>query len=263
MSNNIEVIGVTPAASFPKYSPHDPVSQICETDKLCIPEQKPSMECILEVKVSISVCSHKIICTTLGEKLIIEGIKHIRVMYVADEPCQSVHSAHFDIPFYTFILLKEKKCEINNILASVEDISIKQLDCRCFSVSLIIFICAELRKKNYGCGTKKHSYINCYGENKLYKYRIRENDKCDDMCDDNDYCKQYDKHYDKDYCNCDEKHKGACDDKFKCEQYCEDKDDVKIDAYLESKTVNEFNHCNLTYEGCKDCTYKKDCPFLK
>ena len=42
-----------------------------------------------------------------GWKLIIEGVLDHKIEYVADLPEQSVHSAHFRVPFSTFIILPE------------------------------------------------------------------------------------------------------------------------------------------------------------
>lgn len=240
MSNYIEISGVTPATSFPKYSSNMPSNQICETDILCIPEQKPSIESILQVKVNVLVCSHEIICTCVGEKLVIEGVKHINIMYVADEPCQSVHSAHFDIPFCTFILLKEKNCEVVDIFAAIEDIKIKQLDSRRFSLSLIIFICPEFKKKNNPCKTDPYPCTNYYRED----------------CENNYY-----KHKSKDHDNW----KNKYDNDVSCPSHCNEEiiKDTCVSHEYNYKEMDKPNYCCGDYQVCKYCCKRDKCSNYK
>ena len=299
MSNYIEISGITPANSFPKYSPHVPSNQICETDILSIPGQKPSMECILQVKVNVLICSHEVICTCVGEKLVIEGVKHINVMYVADEPCQSVHSAHFDVPFCMFILLKKKNCEIADIFAAIEHIKVKQLDCRHFSLSVIIFACPEFKKKSNPCKVEKSPYNNyckddCHNnyykyKNIDYKYCETKYDKCDckehdnwenkyDQCDckehdnwENKYdqydCKDHDNwenKYDKCDCKDHDNWKNKYDHDFSGHPHysLEEKENKdKCDKYKYTEK-DEPNYC-CNYQVCKYC-YKRDkCSYYK
>lgn len=93
-------------------------------ETLEIPNLKPDIEQILSVTASIQIISQRVIKTptlivggvvnelenaegirTTGRKLVIEGILHQKVIYTADVDDQSVHSAHFDIPFSAFIIL--------------------------------------------------------------------------------------------------------------------------------------------------------------
>ena len=106
MNNSIRIHGITPHSHYPNQNCHEECIQTCENDRLCLPPRKPNIECLLEVCVSVSVCSHKIIWTPMGHKLVIEAVKRIKIMYVAEDACQSCHSAHCDIPFCMFVLLK-------------------------------------------------------------------------------------------------------------------------------------------------------------
>jgi len=72
-------------------------------EQLVIPDPKPDIEQLLEVIVHPRIDKCKIIDTPLGKKLIINGHLKQQILYVADVPCQSVHSAHFTVPFCTFI----------------------------------------------------------------------------------------------------------------------------------------------------------------
>lgn len=158
----IEISGITPHDHFPKCPRNHPCGQICETDQLCVPKQKPNIKCILQVLANISISSFKTICTPLGKKLVIDGVKHIKILYVADEPCQNVHSAHFDVPFCMFILLNDKNYEIVDVFTGIEYISIHQLSHRCFSISIIIFACPIFKKKDDPCHPHSKEYINCH-----------------------------------------------------------------------------------------------------
>lgn len=100
---------------FPETS--DVFKQLFVEDTFCLPEAKPDIEQIIKVIGSLDVKNKKIIKTTKGVslegqilsgwKLIIEGCIKLKIQYVADEPEQSVHSAHASIPFSTFIVLPE------------------------------------------------------------------------------------------------------------------------------------------------------------
>lgn len=97
-------IGVTPYEKLPKNPKYFTETSIEET--LIIPTQKPDAEQLLSVIVSPEVLSLKIIETPvmstpegqnlLGAKLIIELKINEKILYVADEPTQSVHAAHFE-----------------------------------------------------------------------------------------------------------------------------------------------------------------------
>ncbi|MCT4508397.1 MAG: DUF3794 domain-containing protein [Tepidibacter sp.] len=202
----IQITGVTPYDHFPNCLKNHPCSQICETDRFFIPKQKPNIHNILQVIADVSVCSFKVICTPLGKKLVIDGTKHIKILYVADDPCQNVHSAHFDIPFCMFILLKDIDCEVIDVFTGIEHISICQLDCRSFTLSMIIFACPifEDKDKHKHC----HSDENCK-QNINYNIQIHCNpdqncnvdyrlDKNKAICKDNCYsnsCNSYPSYY--------------------------------------------------------------------
>lgn len=241
MSDYIEIWGVTPASSFPKCSSHCPSNQICETDKLCIPRQKPPMECILQVSVNLSLCSHKIICTPIGKKLVIEGVKHIKIIYVAEKSCQSVHCAHFDVPFYMFILLKDIPYEVIDVCTAIEDIQVHQLDCRCFSLSTIIFGCPKFKKDKKHCSHHIYNEIDCCDED-------FENKSLQKDCED-----------------CESPHDKTCWYPSKCysDVNLKTKVDCKVDVECKSKKTNISNDCDGSYQTCKYCPNRNKCTYYK
>jgi len=140
-SKFVDVTGITPTSQFPNCPPRHPFTEFCETDKLCIPHPNPNIRVVLEVCVNVVICSAKIICTPVGNKVVVEGTKQIKVTFAADDPCQSVHCAHFEIPFCSIILLGPIKDEVIQVCSAIEDISVRCLDCRCLIVNTVIFIC--------------------------------------------------------------------------------------------------------------------------
>lgn len=146
IDNCIEISGITSSEYYPKDLLNLPCKQICETDKLILPKSKSDIESICQVFGNISVCSYDIIKTPLGKKLVIKGKKHIKMLYVGKEPCQTMYCTHFDIPFCTFILLGDIDCEIAEIFTALEYIDINQLDNRSLLVSEIVFLCPIFNK---------------------------------------------------------------------------------------------------------------------
>jgi len=144
----IEISGITPVSHFPKCPPHHPCTQFCESDKLCIPYQKITPENLREICFKLSIDSFKIICTPAGKKLVIDGTKHIKIFFMCDGPHQVVHSAEFEIPFCTFILLKDIEDQVVEICSVVEDVTVKIHNRNFFTVTSIIFVCPVFKKGN-------------------------------------------------------------------------------------------------------------------
>jgi uncharacterized repeat protein (TIGR01451 family) len=116
--------------------------QISIDGNLQIPIQKPDAEDILDSIVSVFVATTTLIKTPIGKsyegqnltgwKVIVQGKLLIKIKYVADEATQSVHVAHYEVPFSTFLVLPEdfKKCASIRAEVIVEDIFFKLLDNR-------------------------------------------------------------------------------------------------------------------------------------
>lgn len=157
-TNNIEIQGITPQSEFPICPPHHPCSQICQTDKLFLSCEQ-DIQKILKVIVTVSISSFKIINTPLGKKVVVHGIKHIKVISAIDKDCNCTHSACFDIPFCLFIKLKDMDTEIVKICAIVEDISVQCLKHQFLLLSIIIFACPIF--KNQQNPPDSHYQNNC------------------------------------------------------------------------------------------------------
>ncbi|MFD3156311.1 DUF3794 domain-containing protein [Haloimpatiens sp. FM7330] len=104
-----------------------------------IPCEKPEIETIDKVFVKVDIISKRLVDTPAppnatdenqegtrlsGKKLVIEGILKQRVVYTADVPQQTVHSAHFCKPFSAFIVIDpadiaEEKFDVETCIEDV------------------------------------------------------------------------------------------------------------------------------------------------
>lgn len=138
--------------------------QMYVSETLLIPALKPDIETINSVDISASVICKHVIATPrtfddsgvtpipmpnlegkllTGRKLIIEGQLCQKVVYTANLPDQSVHSAHFFVPFSSYIVVPKDivvldvngnqvtrdACDVNfDVNICIEDAAICRLD---------------------------------------------------------------------------------------------------------------------------------------
>lgn len=130
--------------------------QISIDQNLCIPSVKPDIEEINDMKVEAEILECHVINTPVitsnegqtlsGYKLIFRGVLKEIIEYTSATIEQSVHSAHYQIPFSSFIILPStftlgSKIDIQGI---VEDIYYKQIDERCFFKNITLLINAKI-----------------------------------------------------------------------------------------------------------------------
>lgn len=236
----IQILGVTPIDEFPHCGSSQFCKEFCETDKLTIPCQKPDIKDMIEVCVSVSINGFKIICTPQGKKLIIDGVKHVKLMYSAYKSCQSVHCAHFDIPFCEFILLRHPFEKVVCINTAIEHICVHSINCRDVILSVIVLLCPVFKKHchyidpcsedNHGCEDDCH----------------HDNHECEDDCnDDNCECE--------DDCSCHEEHHNNCR-KFPEESSCHEEHhkQYKIKDRENMEEKYDFSNCNTSYYYCDE-----------
>ncbi|MGG7178579.1 SPOCS domain-containing protein [Clostridium paraputrificum] len=135
--------------------------QISIDDNLCIPEVKPDIEEINDMKVEAKIVECHVIKTTnnisnegqilSGYKLIVRGVLKEFIEYTSNTEEQSVHSAHYSIPFSTFIVLPSNfvigsKIDVE---AKVEDVYHKLINCRCFFKNVTLLINAKVMSCEY------------------------------------------------------------------------------------------------------------------
>lgn len=121
-------------------------TQISIPETLTIPEQKPDIEQINSVNISVEIIRKKIIVTPTslvdneegksltGNKLIVEGNLCQAISYTADVPEQSIHTAHFVVPFSAYIVIPattdlDKNYQVNPCVEDVFvlDVSKRQI----------------------------------------------------------------------------------------------------------------------------------------
>ncbi len=143
---------------LPKNSLYFKEEDICEV--LCLPPQKPNIENLLDILVLPEVKDIKIIETIegtseegqnlTGVKLNIELKIKEKITYVANDLCQSVHSAHFEDLKSFFVILPKKindrdVCDLVNsgrinVIPYVESVYGRMIDERTIHKCILIFI---------------------------------------------------------------------------------------------------------------------------
>lgn len=157
INNLIEYAGI--ADNFPTNPTN--FKQLSVQENLELPCAKPDIEQITRVMADIRILRTKVIHTPgsaavpavsfegqmlTGNKLSVEGVLIQKIEYVADEPTQSVHAAHFSVPFSTFIVLPANfvKGTIVNVIPYIEDIYVKQIGKRNIFKNVTIILDAVL-----------------------------------------------------------------------------------------------------------------------
>ncbi|MGL5347274.1 MAG: DUF7507 domain-containing protein, partial [Peptostreptococcaceae bacterium] len=132
--------------------------QISVDEYLRIPSQKPDMEGINSISATIDIVNTHIIKTPIdysnesqrltGFKLIVNGVLNQVVEYTACVPEQTVHSAHYKVPFSSFIVLPEDftECSRIEVQGIVEDVYYKEQDSRCFFKNVTVLLVAKIMK---------------------------------------------------------------------------------------------------------------------
>lgn len=151
VKNLIQYIGI--ADDMPEN--HDVFKQLFVEDTFCLPHAKPDIEQLIKVSGELEIKSKKVVKTPKGVslegqaltgwKLVIEGVIRLRAQYAADEPEQSVHGAHINIPFSTYIVLPENFIQGTPITVSgyIEDIFSQQVGPRCIFNNITLLLTAE------------------------------------------------------------------------------------------------------------------------
>lgn len=166
VSGLVEGIGVADSLPFhPSF-----FSQITVPETLEIPCQKPDMEELLSVMVDAKVISMKLVKTPKGDginelvspegqflsgcKLVIELKLREKIKYIADEPTQSVHAAHFENVIHSvFVVVPcvfpttppvtiEEALRLNKVVVTpyIEDIYARMLDKRKIFKNIAILV---------------------------------------------------------------------------------------------------------------------------
>lgn len=126
--------------------------QFSVQETVCLPPAKPDIEQIVKVIAEVVTISTRVITTPIatsmegqiltGFKLIVEGEMRQKIEYVADEPTQSVHAAHSNVPFSTFIVLPADFAIGTPLVATgyIEDVFAVARDKRTIFKNIVILI---------------------------------------------------------------------------------------------------------------------------
>lgn len=142
MYHSIEISGVTSGSQLPENLSEILYLEHGETDTLCLPCQKPSIDTLLQLFVSTALCGIKPLCTPTGRKRLVHMVKQFKIMYVAAEPLQTVHSAYFQRHFSCCLPFATTAIEL-----AVADLSVLSVDCRSFTLSTLLLVYPNLEKK--------------------------------------------------------------------------------------------------------------------
>lgn len=179
MKDKIEIRGITSKCNYPDNIDYCYCKEVCETDRLVIPECKPSICSIIQVCVNVCIKDIKCINTIAGKKLIINAVKYIKIIYVAKDCSQSVHSCHFEIPFCTFILLKNCNFRVNDVFKALEYVSVYKTNSRTVYVSSVLVFCPCIKKCICECVDNDNKYIDsCIDETDTCSFENSEEDEC-------------------------------------------------------------------------------------
>lgn len=116
----IDIVGLCDLDSI-NFSTYPYWTQISIPENLLIPEQKPELEQINSLSIGVEVFRSKVIVTPdskweenyegkklTGRKLIVEGALFQTISYTALLEEQSIHTAHFMVPFSAYIVIPAK-----------------------------------------------------------------------------------------------------------------------------------------------------------
>jgi hypothetical protein len=152
----IEITGL--ADQFPTNPTN--FKQLSVQETLHIPVEKPDCEQLISVAARVEIINTRVVKTPgsalqvvesvegqilTGFKLVVEGLVCQKVEYVADEPAQSVHAAHFNVPFSTYIVLPTTYVTGTQytVTGYIEDIFIELLDKRTVFKNVTILLDAQ------------------------------------------------------------------------------------------------------------------------
>lgn len=163
LRNFINIIGIADPSEFPIITPTNPNTEYIVEEKLTIPEAKPDVEQINTILIEATIASSRVIVTPTGIKVITDGELTQKIIYTADEPTQSVHSAHFTEQFCAFIdipltvpagsdvltLLQTLGLTLDTVLTAptkvlIEDVTASLLDPRTIEKCTVLFIWATI-----------------------------------------------------------------------------------------------------------------------
>lgn len=158
-NQSVEIVGLCDTNKFVIDTTARAWTEISIPKVLKIPCQKPEIESIEKVLENVKIISKRIVDTPpvtgtvansegtnlTGKKLVVEGILEQKIVYTADEPTQSVHSADFSIPFSAFIVVAPLAANQDYCVDTcVEDVFVKALNEREIFKNVTLLLSARI-----------------------------------------------------------------------------------------------------------------------
>lgn len=126
----VQGIGITPYKDLPE----NPVyfTEIAIPETVVIPDAKPDMENLVSVAVDAEILSTRLVETAVGTsnegqiltgyKLIVEVKLRQKIKYIADEPTQSVHAAHFEKVVSSIFVVVPTDVTIDGVTYTIQEL---------------------------------------------------------------------------------------------------------------------------------------------
>lgn len=164
IKDNYEIIGICNTNKMSPMINTEAWTQLSIPQVVIMPEDRPDIEDINKVYNKVEITSTNIIgtpCSDIpnaeglsltGKKLIVEGNICQTVIYTSKTACQSVHPAHFKIPFCSYIVIDpDTDIELDKYCVSpcIEDVYAQVLSERLIFMNITLFLLA--RKQQEGC----------------------------------------------------------------------------------------------------------------
>lgn len=126
----VQGVGITPYGDLPKTPVY--FAEIAIPETVVIPCAKPDIEDLVSIAVDAQVISSRLIETAVGtsnEGQILKGYKLIvelklrqKIKYVADEPTQSIHAAHFEKVVSSIFVVLPPSVTINGKTYTIQEL---------------------------------------------------------------------------------------------------------------------------------------------
>ncbi|CEN75679.1 Cna B-type domain-containing protein [[Clostridium] sordellii] len=160
MFGNICITGITPLDKYPNSKCKKYYKQCLNNIMLCLPDEKPEIECINEIYAKLCVDEYTVLNTILGPKVFVKGRQNIKIIYTANNCQQSLHSAHWEVPFCEFVLIKDicyNECQniLDDVFIGLEHICVNEIEENFINLSLLFIICPKICDFDY-CQDCRH-----------------------------------------------------------------------------------------------------------
>lgn len=125
--NSIDVVGITPENQLPKEVKGQLI-EYAETEDIDIPKEKAGMYNILQINIKAHIKSNRIINTSFGKIIVLDGVKKLKIMYTEGEYTDKANIVNLKLPFNTFIELSKEDEEIDVIKVYIMDAYFELID---------------------------------------------------------------------------------------------------------------------------------------